>query len=36
MTRTMRDLEKTRLQTSECVFFEALRKKTDLPCMETS
>jgi len=28
MTRTIGDLEKTRQRTSECVFFEALRKKT--------
>jgi hypothetical protein len=28
MTRTMGDLEKTRLWTSECVVFGALRKKT--------
>jgi len=28
MTRTMGDLEKTRLRTSECEFFGALRKKT--------
>jgi len=28
MTRNMRDLEKTRLRASECVFFGALRKKT--------
>jgi len=28
MTRTMGDLEKTWLQTSECDFFRALREKT--------
>jgi hypothetical protein len=28
MTRTMDDLEKTRLRTSECVFWGALRKTT--------
>jgi len=36
MTRNIGDLEKTRLRTSESVFFGALRKKLALPCLESS
>jgi hypothetical protein len=34
MTRTMGDLEKTRLRTSECVVFGALRRKTRFTLLE--
>jgi len=34
MTRSMGDLEKTRLRTSECDFFRALKEKTRFTLLE--